>query len=136
MKEKYYDQNTPQPQDGSVEEAYLICPYCGRKAPWVPNELRYGKRYGKSYMCYWCKNCDAYVGCHNNTTQPLGTMANRDLTVWRQRAHAAIDPFWKEGPYSRAAMYSKLKHLLGRQIHVGESDIEQCKSIIYAAQFL
>ena len=118
----------------------MICPYCNKEAPWVPNEVRYGKRYGKSYMCYYCKNCDAYVGCHNNTRTPLGTMANRELVVWRQRAHAAIDPFWKpDSPtksMGRSQMYNRLKQMLGREIHVGESDIEQCKSIIYAARYL
>ena len=57
----------------------MICPYCQKEAPWISNEEVYGKRYGKSYMCYYCKDCDAYVGCHDNTKRALGTMANQEL---------------------------------------------------------
>jgi hypothetical protein len=27
------------------------------------NEVVYGQRYGKSYMAYWCRRDNAYVGC-------------------------------------------------------------------------
>ena len=50
----------------------MICPYCNKEAKWCENKVIYGKNYGKSYMCYYCKDCDAYVGCHNNTKFPNG----------------------------------------------------------------
>lgn len=108
----------------------MNCPYCGKEAPWIPNEQVYGKRYGKSYMCYWCKDCDAYVGCHNNTRKALGTMANKELREWRQKAHALVDPLWKSKTYKRSIVYLRLSEAFGKQIHIGESDIEQCQEII------
>ena len=109
----------------------MICPYCKKEAPWVDNKLVYGRRYGKSYMCYWCKECDAYVGCHNNGTIPFGTMANRELRQWRMKAHRAIDPLWQERKVmTRERVYNLLRELFGRQIHIGESDVETCKKII------
>lgn len=114
----------------------MVCPYCQKEAPWVSNEHRYGKRYGKSYMCYWCKDCDAYVGCHQNTRKPLGTMANKELRGWRMKAHAAIDPIWREGRMKRSTLYVRLSDYMGREMHVGESDIEQCKAIIEAAKVI
>jgi len=108
----------------------MICPYCKKEAKWCDNAERYGKRYGKSYMCYWCKDCDSYVGCHNNTMKPLGTMANKELREWRMKAHAHIDPVWKSGKKSRGAVYAILKEKLGKQIHIGESDIETCKKVL------
>lgn len=108
----------------------MKCPYCKNEAQWVDNSVVYGRRYGKSYMCYYCKPCDAYVGCHNNTTRPLGTMANKELRDWRMKVHAHIDPVWKYGKKSRGAVYAILKENFGRQIHVGESDIETCKQIL------
>lgn len=110
----------------------MICPYDGTPAEWVNNSRIYGKSYGKSYMCWLCPKCGAYVGCHQNTRRPLGTMANRELRNWRMHAHAHIDPLWKDGEnhISRGAVYAILAEHFGRHIHIGESDIETCKKII------
>ncbi len=108
----------------------MICPYCKNEAEWVPNEVVYGKRYGKSWMCWWCQPCNAYVGCHNNTKEPLGTMANKGLRALRMKAHAHIDPLWKTGRISRARMYEALKEMFGREIHIGSSDAELCTEIL------
>lgn len=108
----------------------MICPYCKNEAPWVENKAIYGRNYGKSYMCYFCKPCDAYVGCHNNSKRPLGIMANKELRQWRRKAHDHIDPVWQSGKKKRGAVYAILREKLGREIHVGESDIETCQKIL------
>lgn len=108
----------------------MNCPYCKKTAEWCENKKIYGKNYGKSYMCYYCKNCDAYVGCHQNTRKPLGTMANKELRKWRIKTHSIIDPLWKSGKLKRHEVYKKLKKILGKEVHVGESDIDTCKKII------
>lgn len=108
----------------------MKCPYCGNEARWCSNEERYGKRYGKSHMCYWCRPCDAYVGCHNNTRQPLGTLANKELRQWRMRAHAHIDPLWKSGRIKRSKLYKRLNGYFGKIVHIGEADIDRCKAIV------
>jgi len=108
----------------------MKCPYCKKEAKWCENKEKYGKNYGKSYMCYYCQNCDAYVGCHNNTKKPLGTMANKELREWRMKAHAVIDPLWRTGKIKRRDVYYQLEQRFGRGIHIGESDIEICKEII------
>lgn len=108
----------------------MICPYCKKEALWCDNAERYGKRYGKSYMCYWCKDCDSYVGCHNNTQKALGTMANKELREWRMKAHAVIDPLWREKGWNRNSVYKYLRKVFEREIHIGESDVETCKKIL------
>ncbi len=111
----------------------MICPYCNKEAVWCENKEIYGRNYGKSYMVYLCKECDAYVGCHQNTQKPLGTMANAELREWRQKAHAVFDPLWKGKNHSkqeRTKAYKRLNREFGREIHIGESDIETCKKII------
>lgn len=110
----------------------MICPYCNKEAKWCENKEIYGKNYGKSFMCYYCKDCNAYVGCHQNTKTPLGTMANAGLREWRKKAHNVIDPLWKNGDWKRKVVYSKLKAMYGRQIHIGESDIKLCRDICKA----
>ena len=108
----------------------MICPYCKKEAKWIDNAEVYGKRYGKSYMCYYCRDCDAYVGCHNNTESPLGTMANKELREWRMKAHAVIDPLWKNGAMKRKEVYYRLMKVMGRWVHIGESDIETCQEVV------
>lgn len=108
----------------------MICPYCNKEAKWCENKERYGKNYGKSYMCYFCRDCDAYVGCHNNTRVPLGTMANAELRGWRIKVHDMIDPLWQSKKYRRGTVYARLKDAMGKEIHVGESDIETCKELL------
>lgn len=108
----------------------MNCPYCGKPSKWCDNKEVYGKRYGKSYMCYWCKYCDAYVGCHQNSRRPLGTMANKELRGWRMKAHRLVDPLWQGGGYKRRTVYLRLSEAFGKQVHIAESDIETCKEII------
>lgn len=116
------------------DQIEVICPYCNKPAIWTENKAVYGRNYGNSYMCYYCKPCGAYVGCHNNTRQPLGTMANKELRQWRMQVHAILDPIWKTGQLKRKHVYARLKEYFGKPVHVGESDIEMCKRIIQHLQ--
>lgn len=108
----------------------MKCPYCNKEAKWVENKEVYGKNYGKSFMMWLCKPCDAYVGCHLNSKRPLGTMANKELRQWRVKAHSVIDPIWKSGEEPRKSVYSKLEEMFGRKTHIAECDIEACKAIV------
>lgn len=108
----------------------MICPYCNKEAFWCDNVVVYGKRYGKSYMCYYCAPCDAYVGCHNNTREPLGTMANKELRNQRMKCHKVVDALWKPNKNQRKNVYRRLAHWFGRPIHIGESDMDQCRQIL------
>lgn len=83
-------------------------------------------------MCYYCKDCEAYVGCHNNTREPLGTMANKELRYWRIKTHEKIDGYWKANICTRSRIYKILKQIFKGEIHVGSSDINMCKAIIKA----
>ena len=108
----------------------MNCPYCHKPAEWVENKEVYGRNYGKSVMIWLCRPCWAYVGCHENTKRPKGSMANKEMRDWRVKAHAKFDPLWKTGTMHRAKAYSLLKNRFGKDIHIGESDVETCKSII------
>lgn len=125
------------PQYAKPNTASVVCPYCNNPARFVDNAEIYGKRYGTSYMAYWCKPCDARVGVHeNDPARPLGTMANAELRQWRQKAHAAIDPIWKDGWMRRKKVYQCLSDAFGYEVHIGESDSAQCQVIIDTAERL
>lgn len=107
----------------------MICPYCNTKAEWISNERIYGKRYGNSYMCYYCPQCGAYVGCHNNSRKPLGTMANAALRKLRQNAHELFDPLWKGKGMGRNKAYKLLQDNTG-VAHISQTTPDECYIVI------
>jgi hypothetical protein len=110
----------------------MICLYCKKEAEWCSNEKIYGRKYGKSYMCYYCKPCDAYVGCHNNTKHALGIMANKELRKLRMECHKLFDKWW-QGKSSRRCCYDWLQwkmSLSPQQAHIGMFDKEKCLKLL------
>jgi len=107
----------------------MKCPYCNKPAKWVENKEIYGQNYGKSFMVWLCKPCDAFVGCHNNTKKPKGTMATPDTRSARKDAHSLFDVFWKSGYMSRKKAYKMLNDYFGHEVHIGESDEKKCSEI-------
>lgn len=102
-------------------------------------------------MVYLCRPCDAWVGVHKGTDQPLGRLANKELRQWKQKAHASFDPLWEaklqrrrqeRGPsykktWARGSGYAWLARQLGIQIkqcHIGMFDVEMCKRVIGVCQ--
>lgn len=119
--------------------APAACPYCGAGVS-LANSIRvYGADYGLLYLCDRYPACDAYVGAHRGTDRPLGTLANAELRSWRNRAHAAFDPLWRDGAMTRKAAYRLMCELLGierREAHIAMFDVERCKQLIEAIRDL
>ena len=107
----------------------VFCPYCKKEAKWCENKEIYGKNYGKSYMCYYCKPCNAYVGCHQNSREPLGSMANRETRDLRKQCHRLFDPLWKEKKMSRKEAYDYLLKNTGVK-HIAWSNESDCLKVI------
>lgn len=112
----------------------MKCNYCGNPADWVENKEIYGINYGKSFMIWLCKPCNAFVGCHNNTKKPYGKyLANKELREARKKVHAIIDTIWKSGKITRKQLYSHLTIELGYNVHIGNTrTAEECTNIILA----
>lgn len=106
------------------------CPYCGKCTELVTGDVIYPRRpelHRKKF--YLCKPCDAYVGCHPGTENPLGRLANKELRRAKMRAHAAFDPLWQDGKLRRREAYAALASMLGIDVndcHIGMFDIEMC----------
>jgi hypothetical protein len=72
-------------------------------------------------------------------TLPLGRLANAQLRVAKQKAHAAFDPIWKGGKYSRREAYNRLAkgmRIPVEDCHIGMFDVDQCKFVVYLASTL
>lgn len=115
-----------------------MCPYCQKFSEQVTGAKIYPHRpdlYGKTF--YLCEPCDAYVGCHPGTTNPLGRLANAELRKAKNRAHAAFDPIWKSGQKKRGSAYAWLAEQLGidgKDCHIGMMDVEMCKAVVLACE--
>lgn len=89
---------------------------------------------------FWqCAPCDAYVGCHRGTTNPLGRLADATLRMWKGRAHVAFDAHWKGYKYverrrvARTAAYARLAVDLGidpKDCHIGMFDRATCERVV------
>lgn len=124
-----------------------ICDYCKKTSNLVTGEVIYPHRpdlYSLNF--YICKPCNAYVGCHKGTINPLGRLANTELRNAKKEAHAAFDPIWKarherksavdptyKKSMARGGRYKKLAELLGVEIkdcHIGMFDVDMCMKVI------
>ena len=118
----------------------MLCPYCNKPSELVTGKVIYRNRpdlYGKYY--YYCKDCNAYTGCHKNTKEPLGTLANADLRKARVKAHDALDKIWKEKLLNRRKVYEMLSNYMElhkKETHIGLFDEYQCAvTIVFARRF-
>ena len=108
----------------------VICPYCKDKALLVDSTEVLGRDRGP---IYYCKTCGAYVRVHKGTDIPMGRLADAELRMHKQFAHAAFDPIWKTGIMSRYGAYCWLAKKLGLPVkyaHMGLFDVYQCKRVI------
>lgn len=112
----------------------MKCPYCGSPVLLADSiEVYKVRSYGKIWLCSNYPECDAYVGCHQGTDEPLGTPANEALRRARNAAHAAFDPLWQCGGMSRSEAYRRLSVAMGipkEKCHIAMFDEEQCREAV------
>jgi hypothetical protein len=114
--------------------ASIICPYCSEPAELVTGKEVYPHRPDlRDNPIYRCAPCDAHVGCHPGTTNPLGRLANANLRKLKMAAHAVFDPLWKSGGMKRKEAYKWLASRLEirpSECHIGWFDHDQCKRVV------
>ncbi len=106
------------------------CPYCEAKAELVHGDAIYPHRHDlRDLKFYRCEPCEAYVGCHKGTTNPLGRLADAELRKAKMAAHAVFDPIWRSGRMKRTQAYQWLAAQLGidpKDCHIGMFDVDTC----------
>jgi len=117
-----------------------ICPYCGRAARLVGGAVIYPNIPDLHYKKFWqCRPCDAHVGCHPDSTRPLGSPANKPLRQARREAHRCFDKLWKSGSRPRREAYARLAAALGlaaEDCHIGQFDEATCRRAVAAVSEL
>lgn len=123
-----------------VVNGKMTCPYCFGFAPLVGGLKVYPNRADlASKQFYRCAACDAHVGCHQGTTQPLGRLANAQLRRAKQSAHAAFDPLWKEGGMTRIQAYQWLAsglRITEDHCHIGMFTVAKCDLVVRLCESL
>lgn len=107
------------------------CPYCGSPTRLVDSSIIYGSSY--NMQCYYCSDCNAWVGCHKGTDKSLGRIANKSLRLLKRQAHEVFDKIWLNGYMSRKDAYNELSKRLGLSLeftHIGMFDEDMCKQVI------
>ena len=91
----------------------VICPYCRKPAKFMESSalIYHGRNYGPVYACM---PCGAWVGCHPNTTRPLGRLANAELREMKMKTHAAFDPIWTARFERKHAIDPRYKKAMAR----------------------
>lgn len=111
----------------------VTCPYCNAEARLTTGDYIYPHRQDLAHRKFWvCWPCDAYVGTHKGTDQPLGTMANAELRKARRAAHDAFDPLW-DRTMARNQAYAWLANAMGlpkKETHIGMFDVDQCRRVV------
>lgn len=117
----------------------MRCPYCSNEPELVGGNVIYPHRADLAHLnFYLCRPCNAYVGCHRGTTNPLGRLANAELRQAKMEAHNAFDPLWKFNTFygqrlKRAKAYEWLAGKLGidaKDCHIGMFDVSTCQRVV------
>lgn len=97
------------------------------------NEI-YRHRNDLRKLPFWiCDTCKNFVGCHyktNNPTQPLGSIATKELKNARKYIHAILDPIWQSKKISRKKLYARISEKVGYKYHTAEiRTLDQAREI-------
>lgn len=117
----------------------LKCAYCGREAELVTGAVIYPHRPDLAHKWLWrCEPCKAWVGCHKDTTKPLGRLANDKLRKAKMTVHHCFDQLWKReagGTMKRKEAYRWLAlemKLSKEECHIGMFSVQQCDEALEA----
>ena len=92
-----------------MDEMSVTCSYCGDEALLVDGSSIYPHRSDLKDKHFWaCFVCEAWVGVHPGTDNPLGTLARADLRNRRHRCHVIFDQLQKKAGGSRREIYTWL----------------------------
>lgn len=86
---------------------------------------------------FWqCPHDDNYVGTHMHSGKPLGSIPTPHIRRLRQDVHRILDPLWKNGEYSRSALYAEIaKRLEIKEFHTAELNSEwECRCAFHVVK--
>ena len=124
-----------------MKEKQIYCPYCGspvvlRSADGIYKENSKG---AMLYVCAKYPQCDSYVRVHAGSGKPMGSLANQELRLLRQRAHHYFDRLYLSGLMTRDEAYLWLAKEISAPLseaHIGHLGEYYCREVIHKSKKL
>ena len=119
-----------------MKQVKIRCPYCGAQAVLRPAEAVYQSKAKPGRHLYVCARyplCDSYVGAHEGTLLPMGTLADGDLRNKRIMAHRAFNRLWESGTMKKWQAYKWMQAKFGLrsdQAHIAMFSEYMCDQLI------
>jgi hypothetical protein len=125
-----------------MPDTHLVCAECGGSdIACVSGDVIYPHRPDLYAKWFWRCVCGAYVGCHRDTQEPMGTPAGPATRSARGEAHAAFDALWKRKvardqvsvKEARKAGYVWLAQQMELDVedmHIARFTVHQCKMVV------
>lgn len=114
------------------------CQYCDHSIKQTTGKEIYPHREDLWHKPFYiCRRCEAYVGCHPNTTRRLGHVANAEDRKLKMEAHEVFDTLWKEFGIKRGDAYAWLAQQMGvkkKHCHIGWFKTDQLKKVIEVSE--
>lgn len=113
----------------------ITCPYCGAQAVLQEGSYVYGEKSKERYL-YVCINypkCDSYVGVHDGTKIPKGSLVDSELRNKRIKAHRVFDLLWKYKLMSKKEAYRWMEYVMGlpkNTGHIANFSYYRCDELI------
>ncbi len=113
----------------------IKCPYCGSNAVLRNASYVYGDNAipSRLYVCSNYPRCNSYVGVHEGTLTPKGTLANGELRHKRIEAHHIFDLIRKNGIMTKknAYLWMQVKFGLSKdKAHIAKFNESMCDRLI------
>lgn len=108
-----------------------ICQYCRQSTELVSAAEVY--MYCTEGFVLLCRDCWAYVGVQPDNKTGLGTVADKDLRLARNKAHLEFDKLYKQGYLTKSSAYEWLSDTIKipRQFcHIAMFSINTCEEAI------
>lgn len=119
-----------------MKQVKIRCPYCRSHAVLRPSTAVYQSRAKPGRHLYVCARypmCDSYVGAHEGTLLPMGTLANGNLRNKRIQAHRAFNRLWESGAMKKWQAYKWMQAKFGLnsdQAHIAMFSELLCDQLI------
>jgi hypothetical protein len=113
------------------------CHYCRARVEIVNNAEIYNREFGEWPWAYKCtgRGCRAYVGMHQFTNIPLGSLADSATRRARAGVKEVFNALWRSGRMTREQAYKWLAGELGMkpsETHIGWMDVQTCQRALAA----
>lgn len=112
----------------------LTCPKCRGRAALVTGAEVYPHRPDLHQKWFYaCLPCQVWAGCHGDTKNQKGRLADAASRRLKIAAHEAFDPLWRTKRMTRPAAYAWLRKQLGldeRACHMGWMSDDDLRRVI------